>query len=410
MTAEIRQKIWNYAVKHDVPVSPKQVRDRSNKFWPYQKISTPYVTPNAKAEAEGKHLPQPLIAAAQLSRTCHQIYNEVAGTGLFYQINKLTFVSFDDMLPYLVAITPVRRNAIRSVTIKWNHSRWTMKHALAMLATCEGLRKLEVTINSCPHWYYAYDYWKRSGFQDCLTSDFRGLESFKLKIIKPKLDSGDLFLRQFPQSNAEQEEELAQMKIRSHEIEAIVAKPRVAAVPLKKIRAAEEASRLNIFGDGRLGPDKKPGIVSSRTRGQLQKQKTLNEFGLIQEVDECPKFSKFGDLLWDIKAITDSRELASDRGKKRIEVNVTWATKPDQSWEILDRIINSANVLQVARFYVKKPEAYDIAIAISTIKEFVEKDVAQKLALDSLATTMKRNDSPEAGVKAKRLARSKAFK
>jgi hypothetical protein len=408
MTAEIRQKIWNYAVKHDTPVSPKQVKDRSNKFWPYHKITPAPVTAKVKAEAEDKQLTETLITAAQLSRACHQIYDEVAGTGLFYQINELTFVSFNDMLAYLVAITPVRKNAIRSVIIKWNHDRWTMKHAITMLATCQGLRNLEITIHSCIHWFYPFTYWTGSGFQNCVTSDIRGLESFKLIAVKHKRETAStIFL---PNAEAEEEEELAEIKIRSREVEAIVTQPRVSAVSLKQIMDAQEASRLNIFGEGRLGPDKKPGIIASRTRGQLQKQKTLNDFGLLEEAEEHPKLSKFGDLLWDIRAITESRELASDYNARRIEVNVAWVDKPDQTWEILDRIVNSSNVLRVARHFVRNPEAYDLGIAISTIKEFVEKDDAKALALESLTAMMKRNDSPEAGAMARRLSRSRAFR
>jgi hypothetical protein len=207
-----------------------------------------------------------------------------------------------------------------------------------------------------------------------------------------------------------EKERIAEVASMSNEIEAIVKQPRVVAVPVKRIRAAEEASKLNIFGDGRLGPDKKPGIIASRTRGQLQKQKALNDLGIIQETEEHPKFSKFGDLLWDVKSITDSRELASDTGAGRIEVNVIWADKHDQSWEILDRIVNTANVVRVARHFVKNPEAYDIGIAISAIREFVEKDDSKTFALDALTTMMKRNDNPEAGAKARRLLRFRAFR
>jgi hypothetical protein len=407
MTAEIRQKIWNYAVKHDTLISPKQVKDRSNKFWP----SGLKVAANpSKLTQNGQPLERS-ITAAQLSLTCHQIYDEVAGTGLFYQINEINFACFDDMLAYLVAITPIRRNAIRAVNIEWSHDRWTMKHALTMLATCEGLRKLEVNVHYSMRWLWAYRHW-RNGLHDELTSQLRGLESFKLvetHTPPAKVEIDSALLLSITRTEANIEKAKAELGVRSRAIETIVTGPR-RTVPFKKIRAAEEASRLNIFGEGRLGPDKKPGIVASRTRGQLQKQKNLNEFGLLEEAEEHPKFSKFGDLLWDIKAITDSRELASDRGKQRIEVNVTWATKPDQSWEILDRIVNTANVLQVARHYVKNPEAYDIGIAISTIKEFVEKDVVQALALDSLTTMMKKNDNPEASTKARRLSRSRTFR
>jgi hypothetical protein len=395
MTAEIRQKIWNYAVKEDKAIIPKQVKITSNKFWPYGPA-------NAKVQAQVKDIqpPEPLITAVQLSLTCHQIYDEVAATGLFYQINDITFISFDEMLTYLVAITPIRKNAIRSITFDWNSYRWACKHAFTMLATCEGLRNLEAKL-VYPPWG-----WRHFGVYDSLT-ELRGIENFKITVpdVKPE---------RYPFSEDIFEERVAEMKKVGQEIAAVVKLPRVAPVLLKKIRAAEEASRLNIFGEGRLGPDKKPGIVASRTRGQLQKQKTLNDIGLIPETEEHPKFSKFGDLLWDIKSIADSRQLATDYGTPRVEVYVTWAAIDGQevppSWEILDRIVSTANVLRVARHYVKNPEAYDLGIAISTIKEFVEKEPETTLALESLAVVMKRNDSDEAALKARRLLRSRAFR
>jgi hypothetical protein len=283
-----------------------------------------------------------------------------------------------------------------------------MKHAITMLATCNGLKHLEITIHSCAHWFYPFTYWTSSGFENCVTSDIRGLQSFKLIAVKHKIEiPSGLFL---PHAELEQEEELVEIKNRSREVEAIVKQPRVAAVSLRQIMDAQEASRLNIFGEGRLGPDKKPGIISSRTRGQLQKQKSLNDFGLLEETKEHPKFSKFGDLLWDVKTVTESRELISNQNARRIEVNVAWVNKPDQSWESLDRIVNSSNVLRVARHFVRNPEAYDLGVAISTIKEFVEKDDAKTLAVESLTTMMKRNDSPEAGAMARRLTRLKAFR
>ena len=405
MTAEIRQEIWNYAVKHDKTIYPKQVQQRSNKFWPYKKIATPNLTAKPKAQAEDVQLPEPLITAVQLSLTCHQIYDEVAGSGLFYKINEITFANLRDMHLYLVAITPIRRNAIRSVIIEWGGGCTAIQHALTMLATCGGLQRVQINVTWPYYWRWGFRYWRSEGSFDSL-AELRGLESFKLRETGPPNKS---HLPHFPGEITEKER-IAEVTSMSKEIEAIVKQPRIVAVPIKRIRAAEEASNLNIFGDGRLGPDKKPGIVASRTRGQLQKQKTLNDLGIIQETEEHPKFGKFGDLLWDVKSIADSRELASDSGAGRIEVNVIWADKHDQSWEILDRIVNTANVVRVAKHYVKNPGAYDIGIAISTIKEFVEKDDGKTFALAALTAMMKRNDNPEASTKARRFLRFRAFR
>jgi hypothetical protein len=404
MTAEIRQKIWNYAVKHDKAIYPKQVQQSSNKFWPYKKITTPNPTAKAKVQAEDTQLPEPLITAAQLALTCHQIYDEVAGTGLFYKLNEITFANLQDMLLYLVAITPIRRNALRSVIIEWHGSRTAIRHGMTMLATCEGLQRVQIKVTWPYYLRWGLRYWRTDGSFENL-AELRGLESFTLSEKGPD----EINLPHFP-GDITGKERIAEVASMSEEIEAFVKQPRVVAVPVKRIRAAEEASKLNIFGDGRLGPDKKPGIIASRTRGQLQKQKTLNDLGIIQETEEHPKYSKFGDLLWDVKSIIDSRELASDSGAGRIEVNVIWADKHNQSWEILDRIVNTANVVRIARYYVKNPEAYDIGIAISTIREFVEKDDGKTFALDALTAMMKRHDNPEASAKARRLVRYRAFR
>jgi hypothetical protein len=394
-------KIWQCAVKLDIPIKPYQVEPTSNKFFPYRKSTIPTVLSREETFARAP------ITAAQLSRTCHQIYDEVSGTHLFYHINEFEFDQDDNMLTYLVAITPVRASAISSLTYDWNW--WPRsKPALIMLATCEGLRNLTIRVGQRYEGHAYFDrnkYIRPDGFE-CLKS-LRGLETVKLDFpnLKVTYQSG-----KWSADDADSKEGLTALKQIRKEIGVIVTERQGSTVSLRQIRGAEEASRLNIYGAGRLGPDKKPGMVASRTRGQLEKEKSLNDLGVIPETIERPKFSEFGDLLWEVEKITVSRESNNNEGIQGVEVQVMWHNGTEASWEILERIINVKTVYPVVRYYVKHPDAYDIGTAARTITEFVEKGQDQQWALRCLSIMMKRDDSPQDGAAAKRLLRTWQFR
>jgi hypothetical protein len=50
---------------------------------------------------------------------------------------------------------------------------------------------------------------------------------------------------------------------------------------LEAFLAAQRETNLDIHGDGRLGEDKKPGLIASRTRNQLRNLGNLNDDGTI---------------------------------------------------------------------------------------------------------------------------------
>jgi hypothetical protein len=171
------------------------------------------------------------------------------------------------------------------------------------------------------------------------------------------------------------------------ELRAAVTQPRV-AVSGSKIRAAQIASGLNIYGSGRLGSDKKPSIISSRTRGQLRKQETLDELGVLQLAANTSKFGAFGDLLWEVSEVTDSRELLDEERGKAVEVYVTWSKDRSKSWEALDKIVNERNLYEVCKYYGKKSDAYNIRLAVDAIRDFVEEGKKRTLALAYMAEVM----------------------
>jgi len=63
----------------------------------------------------------------------------------------------------------------------------------------------------------------------------------------------------------------------------------------KNLLMAQQYADLDLHGDGRLGEDKKPSVVSSRTRGQLRKSERIAEDGTIVPT-AIAKYDNEGDL------------------------------------------------------------------------------------------------------------------
>ncbi|KAK0099999.1 hypothetical protein ONS95_013183 [Cadophora gregata] len=87
---------------------------------------------------------------------------------------------------------------------------------------------------------------------------------------------------------------------------------------LKVFRQAQEKARLDIDGEGRLSDDKKPGIVSSRTRSRVAKNKSHTPDGVLPPSD-APKYALDGTLAWYVKDVLDCRESSNDDGSTGIE-------------------------------------------------------------------------------------------
>lgn len=301
----------------------------------------------------------PAFTAMNLSLTCHQLYNEVAATTLLYKMNHFAFQTLDQMTTYLIAINPIRANSIRSIHIYWGFSsRREYEGAITVLATCEQLHYLTVTIPSESSWDYEFAVKKLRELKK-----LRGLTTFKISgAIRPSSDV------------------VSFQKIRLwklfNEIRTAVAQPREGQlVSFAKIKAIRDSTMLNIHGDGRIGPEIRPGMVSSRTRGQLKKQETLDAMGLEPlPPNRSPKYNNNGKLLWHMGGILRSRKASQDDAKAPIEVFVCWTNNGGvPTWELLDDIVEVDNLVHVYNHYFVNPFAYNVDIAIETIKHVVEK-------------------------------------
>ena len=135
MPAEVRQKIFRYAIKLQNDITPFQVKKRANKFfWD-------------KGQKEQKSVSAvPGLTAVHLSRCNKRIYSEVATTHLFYKVNQYVMFflpgsradnlhtsSFDftnvaESSRFIAAITPNRAMAIQSVSTVYGYLYWHLRY------------------------------------------------------------------------------------------------------------------------------------------------------------------------------------------------------------------------------------------------------------------------------------------
>lgn len=77
------------------------------------------------------------------------------------------------------------------------------------------------------------------------------------------------------------------------------------------VREAIAAAKLDIDGEGRLGEDRKPYLVSSRTRQQVKALKNVDADGTLPaRVNQ--RYDLSGDFGWYVIGITDSRQSSDE--------------------------------------------------------------------------------------------------
>jgi hypothetical protein len=395
---EVKAMIWTLAIRLSTPIRPRQVERGSNKFWPYWSTWDPTVL-----TLDETLVRQPL-AAVSLSKTCKTIYNDVASSHLFYRINDFDFRSADVMLRYLVAITPARAGAIRSISFPWKGYR-VPPHSFSMLATCGGLRKLRVAI-SCSYGHPYRPLIHADGIVDSMPpylgtqlSRLRGLEELKVEfpawhvqcvagrcVTVAVLNDDGIWTTEFgdAKANVLRAEQALQRDIN------MVFMDRTKPVAAKDVGAAQLASGVMIYGAGRLGPDIKPNVVASRTRAQLRSQQSLDSSGVMQKTITRPKFGKYGDLIWPVQKICESKPLDLSDRDSPVMLKIVWNNHLEQTWEQLENIVGRATLDPIYRYYTSNPGAYGLKLAIAAIAEFVEPTPDQQHCLKGLRDAMRR--------------------
>jgi hypothetical protein len=273
--------------------------------------------------------PPPSVVA--LSLTCHQIYKEVIGGNIFYKYNDFEFEDFEVMMNYLFAITQPWMHSIRRITCRWVVSWPNMQsYGFKALDACRGLQHLCLKIDSLDP-----EVKKWIGFTSLIK--MRGLLTFRLIYVPDKWTADDAVQRR--------ENELC--NVYESAIGNEITKPRTTQRP-RKLKDVQGRAKLNVLGDGRLGPDVKPGIVSSRTRAQLVKQRSLNHLGVFEDATP-PKYDLEHNLIWRVCEVITSREITSYDGTS-VELCVKWLESNQVSWESLSHLIEQKALGNIIKF------------------------------------------------------------
>ncbi|ETS79868.1 hypothetical protein PFICI_07397 [Pestalotiopsis fici W106-1] len=151
---DLRLMIYEYAVKLDKAIVPRQVADCSNKFTWGEREQVPVHNHPGNRDYLWESRDNERLAVVSLNLTCKQFYEELRSYPVFYRINRFQF-DLQDLVPFLVAVTPERRNAIRHINVTQRSSIGTprarqittlYKHAVTVLRNCSSLRDLPAVL------------------------------------------------------------------------------------------------------------------------------------------------------------------------------------------------------------------------------------------------------------------------
>ncbi|KAE9374546.1 hypothetical protein N431DRAFT_543840 [Stipitochalara longipes BDJ] len=351
---EVKQRIWSLAVTVEEPIVPQQIRDKSNKFiWTKDQI-------NKKTHAiEIGAVPQ--LTAVQLAR-------------LFYTVNEFHFKSGhrsqSPVLTYLVAITEPRRKAIRNIQVRLpcQMSKSNGAQLFTMITACQGLQSLDLKF-----------YWswggvpttpdQLPGFKECLVA-VQGLKSFSIGLEEVNPAYGTSFF------SAQYERAKSLCKELEPLLKERMTMARSKTYNLTKFRQAQIDAQLDVHGEGRLSEDKKPGLVSSRTRQQVRSLDHMAADGTIPG-RESPKYDHNGDLTWNVTSVEQPKEAVLD-GIQSVEFLVKTGPlynkyrvqtgRREKFWEDVT-VLNSSNCRhRINDFYEQNPKAYGAQIVLDIWK------------------------------------------
>ena len=141
MPTEILTKILSFACTHSETIMPEQFAPGLAKFSLRLDPTLPLVPGSCPALTRHRGaLPQEL-SAFDITRTCHMMHELVDGDHIFYANNHFEFSNQQALLKYLVALPSSRRNAIRSIKVKYDY-HGIPAAAFLMLTVCYGLNHL----------------------------------------------------------------------------------------------------------------------------------------------------------------------------------------------------------------------------------------------------------------------------
>jgi hypothetical protein len=309
---EMRQKIFEFAVMVSEPVTPLQIKNRSNKFfWSKSQFYNSKDEAGTKRGVQGHVYGKPQLTILQLCTVSRQIYAEVALTHLFYKVNQFEFLTNYDALAYLVAITPSRLSAIqfiKTAIVPIVGCKDGPAQIYTLLAACKGLQKLELVVK----WIDFRSSTFRQlppGFPALLIA-VQGLKGLSVAFdsqSKPEVPG----MLAFTTLEEEESAALEWCKELEGTLRAESVHKRNPNYSIEMFEAAQEAANLDLDGDSRIDKHPKRGAVAKRTRQQIQNLDNISSDGTVPR-RVCAKYDCDGILNWSVNQVSASRRADDD--------------------------------------------------------------------------------------------------
>ncbi|KAK6866181.1 hypothetical protein PG995_002709 [Apiospora arundinis] len=353
---ELRLIIYEYSVTLDKPVTPRQTIARSNKFTWGNASRAPVHAHHGNAGHVYKSTESQYLTVVSLHRTCRAIHNELNALPIFYRVNEFELASQRDIHVFLAALTPERRDAIRSITLSavpaWKPFIHTFDEnvnhdMMALLVHARDLREIKmlVTPNSS-YWMYERDPEKlerellreiRDFTDAALSRDGsigreRGTQQWwDLPMLDVEFNLKD------PVGGSSRYDQCLQASRDSKDInkamqelqDALAARKKNPRLPPLGIRnfysptdyqRALERAPLDFIGENRMTFERlaDPTTISSRTRSYTKALQNVNSLGTV-DTYLLSKYNMEGQLQWELSRIIDLQW-----GKSTIEALVAW--------------------------------------------------------------------------------------
>ncbi|PMD22188.1 hypothetical protein NA56DRAFT_718903 [Hyaloscypha hepaticicola] len=253
---ELQSKILSLACAHHETIIPQQFAPGSAKFTlqdsPASHWENGFWLPLTRKDGA---LPKAL-SAFDITRTCRKIHDMIEGDNMFYTENEFEFFGTQDLINYLVALPSRRRNAIRSIRVKYDYLRVPVS-AFTILAVCYRLENITLDITGMTNFFDpdATDFSQAPGYAQLMT--LRGLKSFKLVYGNKTWTLMDDILARIPnawvsENQAESEKSLLRsLQQIEHNIGQAISQPRPInpLISAGELGAAMNQAEVRVWGD-----------------------------------------------------------------------------------------------------------------------------------------------------------------
>ncbi|KAH8789133.1 hypothetical protein BGZ57DRAFT_949882 [Hyaloscypha finlandica] len=315
MPEEILARILSYASTHDGTIMPEQFAPGSTKFSLQADPAAPLGTGYCPALTRKKGALPAELSALDVARTCKTFHDIVDGDKMFYTNNTFEFISTQFLLNYLAALPSERRNAIRSLKVKYDY-HGVPAAAFIVLAVCYGLEHLILDIGGMTNFFNPglTNFSQAPGYAQLMA--LRGLKSVKLAYGNKSWTLIDDILARNPrawvsQEKAESEKAVLRvLKQLENNINGATTQPRThGSVAIWALKYAMNHAAVNAWGDTINGMLTPPGQATTglsnnnnhnMTQGIVRSVTPAGQPQTLSETDQWLEMDRTNLASWDV--------------------------------------------------------------------------------------------------------------